>query len=347
MNVNLRLLIWVAGLSFCFTGNVLADSCSAITGDEPGSPTGDRIRKANAAVFSELGLTKVLTRFNDPGKCWDLPELNENFELREFKKTDLCLRFEDYGVGSFDPLKHNYCQHNLYILQLHDESPAVRRVIKYVYTDTKGETIIDVIGEFDEKGNKVSGSSARADKQGDESGGPDYRNKESSCENFDMSGHANLLKTMPADVCAVAIGGRTSYGCDEDSNPYDRMPLKSVCVRFSNTTMKFRSVYPYPKSDEVMGPSKLLLVAIKNRHGVWEERHEVWATGESTAVTWMNPEAAKLYASNGGDPEQIVVIKENAPSQEGAKQAETPTDCSKMSILDRVRCNINNKLLGR
>ena len=347
MNMILRLLICVVGLSFCFTGNVLADSCSAITGDERGSPTGDRIRKANAAVFSELGLTKVLTRFEDPGRCWDRGEISGKFK---FKKTDLCLRFEDYGVGSFDPLKHNYCQHNLYILQLHDESPAVRRVIKYVYTDTKGETIIDVIGEFDEKGNKVSGSSARADKQGDESGGPDYRNKESSCENFDTSGHANLLKTMPADVCAVAIGGRTSYGCDEDSNPYDRMPLKSVCFRFSSETMKFRSVYERDVTDGTnrMGSSKIILVAKKNsKTGAWEEHHDIWATGENTAVTWMSSEAKKLYASNGGDPEQIVVIKENAPSQEGAKQAETPTDCSKMSILDRVRCNINNKLLGR
>ena len=363
MNVNLRLLIWVAGLSFCFTGNVLADSCSAITGDEPGSPTGDRIRKANAAVFSELGLTKVLTRFNDPGKCWDLPELNKNFELREFKKTDLCLRFEDYGVGSFDPLKHNYCQHNLYVLQLHDESPAVRRVFKIV--GGRGAYRIDVIGEFDEKGNKVSGSSGAMDTASDEqkTGQPTAESpsapaapparQQLACYKYPGLDY-EFIKVLPQDVCARPRPGQPhssvlGFACDEEGNPWqvrDRGRDASMCRDFPSkmTGGEWRVIntlgpwvqlnpnLPTQQRDEKQGKFNILY---KVGTG-WEP----WAKANNDGrVVWLSPQAEKQYAASGG-----TYLHAGAPGQPDQSNASTPPIPVTNSVKDAVKKGVGDFL---
>lgn len=134
---------------------VLAESCRPITDHERGSPTGERIRATNAALLSAAGLTRILTSFRDPMKCWNIGVMSPNAKRFGLTAKDLCVMFDDFGVGSFDPLKHDYCMHQSYVLQLHDESAAAFRLYRYKGTGRR-ESIFELVGEFDRSGHKVA-----------------------------------------------------------------------------------------------------------------------------------------------------------------------------------------------
>lgn len=149
----------------------LADSCSSsVVNNQYDTPTGKRIRAANSALLRSAGMTKTLTTFGDPQKCWDLSPfhaskyngVSRTLTDYHFTESQLCLLVADYGIGSFDPLSHKYCKHNSYILQLHDESPNVLRIYKYTPLDHR-EVNMEVVGDYNKNGKKSSNSSNKID----------------------------------------------------------------------------------------------------------------------------------------------------------------------------------------
>lgn len=163
--MKLSYFFCISSLSFVIMSDTHAESCNSFTPGQYDTPTGTRIRGENASVLNQLRITKYVERFSDPIKCWNMSVLSTGYGevngarshgFKDFNLTgsELCLEIKDYGVGSFDPLKRDYCKHNSYVLQLHDESPRIFRVYKYS-TKGKDKLNIEIVGEFSKSGEKV------------------------------------------------------------------------------------------------------------------------------------------------------------------------------------------------
>ncbi len=151
--------------------------------------------------------------------------------------------------------------------------------------------------------------------------------------------HPNLLKTMPAEACVVAYAPPLGFACDENGNRVNAHGgVKWVCVKYATHQEKFLAVFQPGAS----GSAKIVRVAANSREG-WESRHELWATGENTAVTWMSDRASGLYASNGGDQDQLVVAgRNNSPSTQPAPVQQAKADCGRLGFAQRIVCEAGN-----
>ena len=150
--------------------------------------------------------------------------------------------------------------------------------------------------------------------------------------------HPNLLKTMPAEACVVSQTSRLSFACDENGNQVKPQGAMWTCVKYATHTQKFIAVFQSGAS----GEAKILLVAANPREG-WESRHEVWATGQNTAVTWMSDNASRNYASNSGDPNEVIVAgRSNSPSAQPAPVQQAKANCDRLGFAQRIACEAGN-----
>lgn len=167
----------------------------------------------------------------------------------------------------------------------------------------------------------------------------------SGCNGYhDPTGHTNLQKTMPSDVCVVSSTSVVNYHCDEDGNPVSGR-FKWVCIKYATRDKKFHAVYEM--SGVKMGQSKIFLVAEKTSATPeqWQGRHELWATGENTSVTWMSDRASRQYASNGGSAEHVIAKDSGLSHQPSLQQAKA--DCGRFNglsqIAQRIACEAASK----
>ena len=156
--MNLHPFVVVVSLSAFLPVQVFGASCHAITGNEHLKPPQDQIRARNAAAFKAAGMTKILS-FTNLGKCWNFTQFNNaiggGFKRFGLTKSDNCIHIEDYGIGSFDVLKSNYCEKNSYILQLYDESVVAWRLYD-VSKKAGGRPNPRLVAEFDKSGKKIA-----------------------------------------------------------------------------------------------------------------------------------------------------------------------------------------------
>lgn len=133
-------------------------TCYPNKGGFDGSPDVVRVLKHNWSALHSIGITKELKGGHGPGVCnsmfrkasrvpWAQP-IGENIR---------CVTFDDFGIGSYDSTKSNYCKHQSYVLVLHEESSDVWRVygIDQGYEWTKK----GLIAEFNKSGKQVPISS--------------------------------------------------------------------------------------------------------------------------------------------------------------------------------------------
>lgn len=158
------------------------------------------------------------------------------------------------------------------------------------------------------------------------------------CNGYVATIHPNLLKTMPAEACVVSETSHLNFPCDENGNAASGVRNKWVCVKYATRNEKFHAVIEVGGR----GAGKIILVAAKTREG-WAERHELLATGQNTAVTWMSDRASRQYASNGGDQNQVVIAGgNNTPSTQSAPVQQAKADCGHLSFPQRAACEIGN-----
>lgn len=162
---------------------------------------------------------------------------------------------------------------------------------------------------------------------------------------FDPTGHTNLQKTMPPDVCVVSTTSVVSRQCDENGYATKDKRPKWVCVTYATKHEKFHAVYE--ATGGRMGASKVFLVAVMTPTG-WNARHELWSTGQNTAVTWMSDRASRQYASNGGDRDQVIIEGgSNSPPTQHAPVQQAKADCGRLDLVQRLACEAaNNAGLG-
>ena len=141
------------------------------------------------------------------------------------------------------------------------------------------------------------------------------------CNGYIAPIHPNLLKTMPTLACVVSQTSHLNFPCDENGNSVNGQGAKWICVKYATHNEKFIAVFQPGAS----GEAKILLVAANSREG-WASRHEVWATGQNQAVTWMSDNASMNYASNGGDQNEVITAgRNNSPSTQVAKETPKPS----------------------
>ena len=89
----------------------------------------------------------------------------------------------------------------------------------------------------------------------------------------------------------------------------------------------------------------MFLVGQKTGSG-WAPRHELLATGQGTAITWMSGRASSQYASNGGDQGQVINGR-NSPAYQPAPVQQANVDCGRFGSMQRIACETaNNSGLG-
>ena len=140
---------------------ILASMIPSITAFAQCSPNkrdfgGSDVLKTNWTALSSLGLTRELHPSGSPKACERL-SLFKSEPPQGLKgqasKTQRCLTFADYGVGSFDPVHSNHCKHNTYIAILFEETPTVWKVFDITMRPHS------LAGEFDKNGRSVKSAS--------------------------------------------------------------------------------------------------------------------------------------------------------------------------------------------
>ena len=161
----------------------------------------------------------------------------------------------------------------------------------------------------------------------------------SGCKGYFAPVHQNLQKTMPTEACVVSDSSIVAYACDENANPVHLVSnQKWGCVTFTTHNEEFRLAFKSGGQTD----AKIFLVAVKTEKG-WEARHVLWSTGQNTTVTWMSPQANTHFASNGGDPDTVIMAEgNNSPSTESVPVQQAKVDCEGLNLVKRIACELKN-----
>lgn len=156
MNIKHTIFAWLCAFSPLMT----YAQCYPNKGGFEGSLDSVRLLDTNWSNLKGVGLTKELkAEYGGVQVCRSLSSNRWADSLPGFKQlntTYRCLKFDDYGVGSYDSTKSSFCKHKSYISVLHLESSRIWRLYS---TGGFAGAPVGLIAEFDQKGNRLSAGS--------------------------------------------------------------------------------------------------------------------------------------------------------------------------------------------
>ncbi len=160
--MNTSLVHALVSLSCAAFSTLVSAACYPNRGDFDGSPDGVRVIKSNWSALGSIGFTKELKAVGSPRSCgikgrgivsFQAPGSRQLFDRADqISETQRCLNVDDYGAGSFDSTKSNYCKTERYTLVLHEESPNVWLVYN---RGGDGRATVGLVAEFDKSGRRV------------------------------------------------------------------------------------------------------------------------------------------------------------------------------------------------
>lgn len=159
MNIKNITITWLCA----FSPLMAHAQCYPNKGGFDGTPDSVRLLNTSWSILEGVGLTKELkAQHGGVQVCRDLSSNRGAASLPGFTQLNAayrCLRFDDYGVGSYDSTKSSFCKHKSYISVLHLESANIWRLYS---TGGFAGAPVGLITEFDQKGNRLSAGSGSA-----------------------------------------------------------------------------------------------------------------------------------------------------------------------------------------